>query len=358
VGGLLLSGIVSGSAMMGVEIRRTSIDEVAAGEPLTIEYHVANTNRFMPAFGLTIAETVRPTSKRKRKGEHSGQWGHSIPRPITFVAHAPARGGARARAVVVPEHCGLLRLDWVTAVSSFPFGLVRKSSAMSRPATAVVLPRVVRIRPELIETLGSGGASGSVTTNRLGESEDFYGLREYREGESLRRIAWKPSARAGELLTRQFAAPSPRRLWIVLDVAGESDAVDDIERAVILAANAARQAHDAGFAVGLRVSGTPVTHAPRTGVSHLLNLLRDLALVEPRELDDRSAVGSDDTARNDAVMIVHAGAPREDLSAADTVLDATRADQYTLHEPAESQLPEPARRHQRRSSAIRHEVIP
>ena len=314
-------------------------------------------SRIMPAFGITIAETTRPATSRKRSERSGGRWGHTIARPIAFIAHVRPRGSAVARAVVVPEHCGLLRLEWVTAVSSFPFGLVRKSTTMSRPATAIVLPRRVRLRSELIESLGGAGISGAAVSDRRGESDDFYGLREYQEGESLRRIAWKPSARTGVLLIRQFAAPTPRRLRIVLDVTGAHSDRDLVEWAVTLAGAAARQAHEAGFAIGLRIVGSGVSREPRRESSHLLGVLRDLAMVEPQGLDAEAPADPTRFELNDAVMIVHTGATAVELSDADSVLDATTPNRYLAADGAVSGDEDPEPRPGRSRRNRRKETI-
>jgi uncharacterized protein (DUF58 family) len=91
----------------------------------------------------------------------------------------------------------------------------------------------------------------------------------------VRRIAWRRSARTGELVVRQQAAPAPLRLWVLLDVAGLDG--PPLERAVALAAAVVRAAAGGNMAVGLVAPG--VTRTPRIGPRHVDLLICDLALL-------------------------------------------------------------------------------
>ena len=47
--------------------------------------------------------------------------------------------------------------------------------------------------------------------------EDDQTVREYRDGDDLRRIHWPATARTGELMVRQEDRPAKRRAVVVLD---------------------------------------------------------------------------------------------------------------------------------------------
>ncbi|NIN81862.1 MAG: DUF58 domain-containing protein, partial [Pseudomonas stutzeri] len=54
---------------------------------------------------------------------------------------------------------------------------------------------------------------GTTSTSTI-EGDDFAGLREHREGESLRHISWKAYARGKGLLTKTFQGHARPSLWI------------------------------------------------------------------------------------------------------------------------------------------------
>jgi uncharacterized protein (DUF58 family) len=53
---------------------------------------------------------------------------------------------------------------------------------------------------------------------RPGPEGDFYGVREWRSGDSLRYVHWRSSARTGKLVVRQFEQPRNRDVAILLDL--------------------------------------------------------------------------------------------------------------------------------------------
>src|SRR3712207_9395429 len=80
----------------------------------------------------------------------------------------------------------------------------------------MVTPRVVPL--PAIRTIGGGGNTGEARPHRIGVvGQDDVLVREYRQGDDVRRIHWRSTARLGDLMVRreeQSWAPSAS---IVLD---------------------------------------------------------------------------------------------------------------------------------------------
>ncbi len=111
-------------------------------------------------------------------------------------------------------------------------------------------------------------------TGQGGGKEDFSGLREYRAGDSPRRIAWKVLARTGETLVTQYRDGSAEHIWIDwnslrADRAVESK-ISELTRQVL-------DAHGAGLTYGLRVPGKSIP--PGRGESQRHECLKCLALL-------------------------------------------------------------------------------
>jgi len=95
---------------------------------------------------------------------------------------------------------GRLRLS-----STFPLGLCRAWTWLHPELSCLVYPRPVGRRHLPAQAVAESGPT------RHGESpgdEDFQGLRGFRPGDPLRRIAWKAYARSGELLVTQYTGRS------------------------------------------------------------------------------------------------------------------------------------------------------
>lgn len=97
-----------------------------------------------------------------------------------------------------------------------PFGLSTVTSTAAGVTSVLVLPRVSPLgtgRPR-----GDGvGAEGAVPHMVALHGEDDVSIREYRDGDDLRRVHWPATARQGELMVRQEDRPARRRAVLVLD---------------------------------------------------------------------------------------------------------------------------------------------
>ena len=297
IGGLLVSGIISGASLLGLRVERDPIARAAAGSPLTVSYTITNSNRMFPAFGLHVVEV--PSG-----GDHG--WERLMPGPRAFVALVGTRRSARAHATLVPTRRGQAAFNRVRIWTTFPFGLTRKSVTFDLPATAVVRPVDLPLRREVLEELSAPASHGDGAERMPGHGDEFFALREYAPGDSPRRIAWRRSARTGDLVVRQQALPAPLRLWVVLwahRTDGSTADGPDLERAVALAAAVVRNAAATGMAVGLIAPGA--ARPPRIGHRHVDQLICDLALTNGSgAVEPPAAFG-----RAGASLVISAGGP-------------------------------------------------
>lgn len=283
---LIVSGVLSGAMLMGIDVRRERIDDAEAGDDLRIRFRITNRNRVIPAFALSIEELPALTGEhaestaapKRRPAAHSTT--SRIEQPRAFVAHIGPRERLSADAVVRALRRGPVRFRGYVVHSSFPFGLIRKSLVFSEPAGAVIRPARITTDLTLIERAISSGDADRPGRTR-GQGDEFHSLREYVPGDNPGSIAWKPSARRGVLLVRQSLAPAPRRLWIILRLRVDpqnSDVLD--EQAIRLAAAVARKARDSDLAVGLSVPLVRLHVAPRPQPGHIDRILHELGMLE------------------------------------------------------------------------------
>jgi uncharacterized protein (DUF58 family) len=299
IGGLLVSGVLSGSGLLGLRVERAGHGTAAVGKPLVLRYRLRNTNSLMSAFAMHLDEVRRGVSN----------WHRFFPAVHTFVTQVRAGSEFVAETGVVPERRGVARFELVQLWTKFPFGLARKSMTFAAPLEVIVQPPDLPLRPGLIRRITARAPYGLGGTRSAGLGEEFFALREYVAGDNPKLIAWKRSARTGTLIVRQRASPAPTRLWIVIRF-GRSDtasaAID--ERAIALAAAVAREASSQQIAVGLAVPGAEVVHSPRVGRVHLEMLLGDLAILDLEKVRAPGAQRLPETAlRTGACIIIHAG---------------------------------------------------
>lgn len=288
IASLMVSGVLSGSMLMGIGVRRGLAGEATAGEACELRYTVSRRGRFLPAFAIRISERVG----RRRNGSGGGagdgeggeggageDWrGFVEEEPSAYLARIGAGRSAHAGAVIVPRRRGRMRLETVRVESSFPFGLFGKSLTFRLPGSLIVRPGRVRVKRGVLRRIAARAEQGAAPVRAAGQGEEFYALRLYEAGDALRSIAWKATARSDQLLVRQHAAPAPARVWVVLRLVGGEDGGVG-ETAVSLAATLLRESVARGMEAGLAVAHTGAQFRPGAAPGHLGRMLDHLALL-------------------------------------------------------------------------------
>jgi uncharacterized protein (DUF58 family) len=181
----------------------------------------------------------------------------------------PAQGTTAVELTVATVRRGYLPAPALRLSTRFPLGLWRAwSRPLALPARCLVYPRpaperALHATPDLLAGLESA---------RNTEGEDFAGLREFRHGDPVQRVAWKKVAAGQGWHTKQFATPASRVVWFEWNaLAGfdEEERLSVLCRCVLMA-----ELH--GVAYGLRLPG--ITLGPANGVSHRSSCLERLAL--------------------------------------------------------------------------------
>jgi uncharacterized protein (DUF58 family) len=144
---------------------------------------------------------------------------------------------------------GRYAFDAAEIVIEDPFGLQRVTVPVGEAGALVVYPRLVDLDRLFSET-GARSHDGRRLLLRRPSGFDFHGVREYEEGESLRRVHWRSTARRGQLMVKEL-----------------EDAPRD-ETAVVLDADAAGVAGlppDSSFDVQVRAAGSVLRAHARRG---------------------------------------------------------------------------------------------
>jgi uncharacterized protein (DUF58 family) len=188
-------------------------------------------------------------------------------RATTYSLHGTQRG----RFVVGPLE--------VTAVD--PFGLARLTRAFRSTQSVLVVPRTYPLQSSA-DADRRGRGDSAVAALSSGGDDDII-PREYRPGDDLRRIHWRASARADDLLVRREEQPWARHVTITVDVSVDpiGGPESPVETALSMAASVA--AHLLGLGWSLRLEALDgrrlVPHA--TGSTGQARVLETLATVAP-----------------------------------------------------------------------------
>jgi uncharacterized protein (DUF58 family) len=158
----------------------------------------------------------------------------------------------------------------------FPFGLFSKSLTIEAPAESLAYPRVdpVAIPPNF----GAARGGGERLAGPADTGANAVGLREFADGDSVRRIHWRSSLRHRQLFVTEIESEHEAEVEVRLKTRGIA-AGEPFENRVSWAASEIVALIDADDRVSLRTDGP--CFAADTGKRHRARLLSFLALVEP-----------------------------------------------------------------------------
>jgi len=173
-----------------------------------------------------------------------------------------------------------------------------------------VYPALIAVPANLLRGFASQHGRGQHKwRSRRGE---FFGLREFRQGDDPRDIHWRTSARRGAPFVRELEDDEGQEVCLVLDNGIGADAApmtaaqdNAFEATISLAASLACELLARGYRVGLCARGEEIT--PEGGQAQATRLLRFLALVEPVSND----VPLRDSGRTGATIRLHPGRAAE-----------------------------------------------
>ena len=219
---------------------------------------ITNPRRLLPAYSLRI-------------GFPDGIAGEG------FLAHVPAGGSAVVSVPVSFPKRGVVRYSDFTAASTFPFIFFTGSRRLRSAGEVLVYPEIKELPPVDMAAGAHGGQAGM----RKGKGDELLSIRAYREGDDMKHVHWKATARAGSVMVREFAEEAPSTLTIVLDNTLPAEG-DVFERAVSYAASLAwKMTVDEGFFVSLVTCNRRLPFG--NGLEQVYRILDHLAVIEPQD---------------------------------------------------------------------------
>jgi uncharacterized protein (DUF58 family) len=264
-------------ALRHLDVSRTLPDFVHAGQPFEVTVELTNRRRWFGVWAIVVQDAIRRPDGAVAPQEAGTLFlyvGAGKSRKLTYQVQLLERGRYEFGPLVVSTR--------------FPLGLFRRFAVLARVDKLVVWPRLGELT-----ALSRPGADLADQVSRQMHRQrgmvegDFYGLRDWRSGDSRRWIHWPTSARTGELMVRQFERHRAPDLAVVVDLwqptypTGEQR--DNTELAVSLAATlVADTCRKGGSMVTLAISGRRdriVRGAASTGM--LQQMLSELAVAEP-----------------------------------------------------------------------------
>lgn len=180
LGYMLASGIMGRGNICNARLRISFPEEIYADTPFPLTIEISNKNRYVPIFLIDV-----------RVGSQ------------TFFIPVVQAGSQETRSAVISfPYRGLHAIDEIELSSSFPFNLFTRYWPVRQPEAVVVFPKAISRRAG--SAFSNREREDGKNKRKLDADSDIVGVRPYIEGDPIRQVHWKSSARTGKLNTRIY----------------------------------------------------------------------------------------------------------------------------------------------------------
>jgi uncharacterized protein (DUF58 family) len=301
---------------VGIDTRRALgfVLFALAAPPLLVG--VATLFRWRPAVRLSGRLPARLTAGRplsvpldveavdgRATGPLSLSWGAPLPEeaglavsPAELILEANRGRPTRVSLAFQPHRRGRHELPGLGIAATDAFALFRTRAVWLPAQTLLVYPRYFTLG-ELPLPMGRRYQPGGIPlASEVGDSLEFVGTREYREGDALRKIHWRSWARRGQPVVKEYQEEYFSRIALVLDTflprRPRPRERDRFEAAISLLASLADHFSRSEEVVDILAAG-PDLYEVSTGRSlgYLDNVLDVLACLEPSPAPPFESIG-------------------------------------------------------------------
>ena len=293
----LLATLAAGRARLGLDAdRRLVPPRTPAGSTSEVRLTLRGRGR-LGTGGLLLSD-----------GVPAALGGH----PRFVVARLPRQSPVLLRYPLHPTQRGVHRIGPLVARVTDPFGLAELGRELAAYSRLVVTPVVVPLTG-----MPAGGELGSAEQGagrlRAGQGEDDVVVRSYRQGDDLRRVHWRSTARCDELMVRVEERPWRGGTCVLLDSRAGAHrgggAAASLEYGVSLAASVCLHLQRHGRRAQLVTAGARLLVSGSEAGDHPGEVLLDaLAALVPTHHSD--LVAGPLAAGQDVVAVLGATTPR------------------------------------------------
>jgi uncharacterized protein (DUF58 family) len=231
-GPLLFGWRLAKRTLRDLGVRRRVPRAVCAGDLLVVALDVTNRRGKLPSWAVVVEDQL------VREDDRSGE---RPVKPRAFLDYIPAGKTRRQTYRGRIARRGRYLLGPMQVWTRFPFGFFRRSLFVGESRTLTVLPRMGKLKPGWTSRQYEAfeGARRPQMRQSRGMGE-FYGVRQWRAGESRRWIHWRSSARHDSLVVCQFEKQREMDVAVLVDLwQPEAPAVEHLENVELAASFAA-----------------------------------------------------------------------------------------------------------------------
>jgi uncharacterized protein (DUF58 family) len=271
LGVVLISGVLSENSLRRVSVKLFLPSTAYAGAPFPARLTLRNSKKRLPSYSLHVEIYFE------------GDSGTFVSR--SYVLKLPPDSIVTLEHMLNMDVRGRKTVRRVKIATRFPFGFFEKWSYHPVEAEVLLFPKLGRIPGRLIPVSNEYRNQGvRKVLTKIGRDE-FWGIREYRDGDNPRHIHWRSSARFRKRLVREYHREESQNVCILLDAHVPDDAPELAERfesAVSFTATMAEELLDQDYQLSLAAYGQGLVKLTTDrGPRQTRRILTALAEIQP-----------------------------------------------------------------------------
>ena len=313
----MVIGFIAGNlSLKKLDVKMRFPETIFAGEETPILVSLHNRKLVFPSFSV-VAEVRGKERERSAVADDLekilGRWFAErfarppiVRRTLNYFVYVSRNSSAEDKTSHVFERRGRFLISDFELSTRFPFGFFRHRRRLpARETELIVFPELAEMSQEL-ENLPLD--AGKLVANKRGLGQDLLALRDYQPNDDLRRIDWKATARARQLIVREFSAEDDKRITIFFDtyIPSESAAKLTLREKIEAEQKGKTFIESERFESGVSLAASLLSFFTEEqaeirlivgddvgdfgiGRGHLYESLKRLAVVEPRFGESRNA---------------------------------------------------------------------
>jgi len=253
-------------------LERNIVAKIEEDDTVDIEVNIKN-NGWVPAVNFVLEDCLTCAAPNETQR-------------LTLIDYLGRRSAVRLRYSSICPKRGRYILGPFRVYFFDPFGLFFFKKTYDVYSELYVYPKTFPIKrfPPLAK--GIMPWFGIDTIHTSGDDDEFFGVREYREGDPIKRIHWISSARKNSLIVKQFQRQSYFRATIIFNLEKDKNFGEGKETVaeyiIKIAASVAKYLIDLNVSVEIIAHVGEIVHIPfNKGRDHLEDILKFLSLAQP-----------------------------------------------------------------------------
>jgi len=255
-----------------LQLSRRMISRVTEGDILEVVARIDSIS-FLPIFNFTLEDNFscsQPNQEKKR----------------FFISYLGSKASCQIKYDYLCFKRGEYQAGPFVVYFFDPLNLFFFKRTFPVYSKVVVYPQIFKIERFPALTRSVLPWFGIETARSSGDDDEFYGVREYKEGESVKKIHWISSARKNKLIVKQFQLQSFFGTTIIFNLEKAKNIGEGKESVaeyiIKIAASVAHYLTEKGVSIELLAHIGEIVHLPfNKGQDHLEDILKVLAVAQP-----------------------------------------------------------------------------